>query len=384
MFVLRRLATGVVLVVAISVATFFLLFATAGDVARNILGGQASAASVAQLRHQLGLDQPVTTQFWHWAGRAVQGDLGESYAGGQPVAQILSTRLPVTLSLMIGATLVTAVVAVILGVTAARRGGRVDGIVQVGAVLGAAVPGFLVAIGLVLTFAIGLNLVKPTGYTAFTDSPVQWLSSIILPVVGLSLSSVAGVVLQVRGAVIDALHQDYVRTLRSRGLSKAFAGADAVVSCIGVPLRAKKPIDLMRRTLPVITRATRNAGIQRFVLVSAFGVGDTARKGSFLARLVYRTVVAPIFKDKELAEEILPSTGLNWTTVYPVNLKDAPAAPSAAVKRLDQVAKVPGLPTLPFANAATALLDIVTTEDPSEQRLLITTETGWKASHHAR
>lgn len=221
MFVLRRLATGVVLVVAISVATFFLLFATAGDVARNILGGQASAASVAQLRHQLGLDQPVTTQFWHWAGRAVQGDLGESYAGGQPVAQILSTRLPVTLSLMIGATLVTAVVAVILGVTAARRGGRVDGIVQVGAVLGAAVPGFLVAIGLVLTFAIGLNLVKPTGYTAFTDSPVQWLSSIILPVVGLSLSSVAGVVLQVRGAVIDALHQDYVRTLRSRGLSEA-------------------------------------------------------------------------------------------------------------------------------------------------------------------
>ncbi|MFG2941386.1 NAD(P)-dependent oxidoreductase [Streptomyces sp. NPDC048282] len=166
-------------------------------------------------------------------------------------------------------------------------------------------------------------------------------------------------------------------------LSKAFVGADAVLSCIGVPLRAKKPIDLMRRTLPVITRATRDAGIQRFVLVSAFGVGDTARKGSFLARLVYRTVVARIFKDKELAEEILPSTRLDWTTVYPVNLKDAPAAPSAAVKRLDQVAKVPGLPTLPFANAATALLDIVTTGDPSEQRLLITTETGWKPSHQA-
>ncbi|MFF9778594.1 ABC transporter permease [Streptomyces sp. NPDC013978] len=219
-FVLRRLATGVVLVVAISVATFFLLFATAGDVARNILGGQASATSVTQLRHQLGLDQPVTTQFWHWAGRAVQGDLGESYAGGQPVAQVLVGRLAVTLSLVLGATLVTAVVAVVLGVAAARRGGRVDTIVQVGAVLAAAVPGFLIAIGLVLVFAIGLDLVRPTGYTAFTDSPAQWLSSIVLPVVGLSLSSVAGVVLQVRGAVIDALRQDYVRTLRSRGLSE--------------------------------------------------------------------------------------------------------------------------------------------------------------------
>lgn len=161
-------------------------------------------------------------------------------------------------------------------------------------------------------------------------------------------------------------------------LAKAFADVDAVVSCVGVPLRAKKPVDFMQRTLPTVTRAARAAGVQRFVLVSAFGVGDTARKGSLLARLVYGTVVAGIFKDKERAEEILPSTGLDWTTVYPVNLKDAPAAPTATVRPLTEVSKVPGLPTLPFANAAAALLEVVQDDTLSGQRLLVTTATGWK------
>ncbi|MET8979446.1 NAD(P)-binding oxidoreductase [Streptomyces sp. NPDC004539] len=167
------------------------------------------------------------------------------------------------------------------------------------------------------------------------------------------------------------------------GLTKAFAGADAVVSCVGVPLRAKKPVDLMQRVLPVITRAAHAAGVQRFVLVSAFGVGDTAHKASLPARLVYRTVVAPIFRDKALAEEILPATGLHWTTAYPVNLKEAPATGSATVKPLDQVGKVPGLPTLPFADAASALLGLAASGDLSGQRVLITTEKGWRPAHHA-
>jgi putative NADH-flavin reductase len=161
-------------------------------------------------------------------------------------------------------------------------------------------------------------------------------------------------------------------------MAKALAGSDAVICCIGAPLRGKKPVDLMRRSLPVITGAAMLAGVHRFVLVSAFGVGDTAAKASPLARLIYRTLVAAIFKDKELSEEILPSTGLNWTTVYPVNLKDAPAAPAAAVKRLREVAKVPGLPTLPLANIATALLDIAADTGLAGERVLVTTQKGWR------
>lgn len=162
------------------------------------------------------------------------------------------------------------------------------------------------------------------------------------------------------------------------GLARAFAGADAVVSVIGVALRAKKPIDLMQRSLPMITRAMAKAGVDRLVVVSAFGVGDTAAKASPFARLIYRTLVAKIFKDKELSEKVLPTSGLNWTTVYPVNLKDAPAAPVAAVKNLTEVGSVPGLPTLPFSNAAAALLQITADRSLSGQRILVTTEKGWK------
>ncbi|GAB7111032.1 SDR family oxidoreductase [Streptomyces phaeofaciens JCM 4814] len=165
-------------------------------------------------------------------------------------------------------------------------------------------------------------------------------------------------------------------------LAKAFAGSDAVISAIGVALRAKKPIDLMQRTLPVITAAAQDAGVERFVLVSAFGVGDTAAKASFLGRLVYKTVVAAIFKDKELSEQSLPASGLNWTIVHPVNLKEAPAVPAVAIKRLDQVAKVPGLPTLPFANVARALVEIAGDRALAGQRVLVTTEKGWKPQGH--
>jgi peptide/nickel transport system permease protein len=109
---------------------------------------------------------------------------------------------------------------VILGVNAATRGGVADRVVQVLSVLGFAIPGFLVALGLVTLFAIKTHVFKPTGYVAFSDSPTQWLSSITLPVIALSLGSIAGVAAQIRGSVMDALRQDYVRTLRSRGLSE--------------------------------------------------------------------------------------------------------------------------------------------------------------------
>ncbi|MFF0700007.1 ABC transporter permease [Streptomyces tendae] len=220
-FLLRRLASGVVLIVAISVTTFFLLYAAGGDVARRILGPQATAEAVRAKQHELGLDQPILTQFGHWVSRALVGDFGASWFDNLPVTQVMTSRLPVTLSLITGATLITAVVSVLLGVLAARRGGWVDRVVQFMSVLGHAVPGFLVAIGLVLVFAIELGLVAPTGYTQFSDSPPDWLASISLPAIALSIGSVTGVAQQLRGSLLDAQRQDWVRVLRSRGLPES-------------------------------------------------------------------------------------------------------------------------------------------------------------------
>ncbi len=220
-FVLRRLAAGVVLVAVITTVTFFLLYLSGGNIARRILGQQATAQTVQQKAHELGLDRPVLTQFGAWVSHAVHGDLGSSWFTGQTVTNAITSRLSVTLSLVISATVITAVVAVVLGIVAATRRGWADRVVQVLSVLGFAVPGFLVALGLVTLFAINLHWFRPTGYTALTASPSLWLSSIALPVIALALGGIAGVTAQIRGSVIDALRQDYVRTLRSRGLSEA-------------------------------------------------------------------------------------------------------------------------------------------------------------------
>jgi peptide/nickel transport system permease protein len=219
-FVLRRLGAGVVLVAVLSTVTFFLLYLSGGNIARRILGQEATEATVVQKKHELGLDRPVASRFGEWVSHAIRGDLGSSWFTGQQVTDAITSRLSVTLSLVIGATLISAVISVLLGVLAATRRGWIDRVVQFLSVLGFAIPGFLVAIGLVTLLAIKIHAFKPTGYVKLTDSPSQWLSSIALPVIALSIGGIAGIAAQIRGSVIDSLRQDFVRTLRSRGLSE--------------------------------------------------------------------------------------------------------------------------------------------------------------------
>jgi peptide/nickel transport system permease protein len=217
-FIIRRIVAGVILLFVISALAFGLLYLDSANIARRILGQNATAEAVVQKTHELGLDQPVVVQYWTWLTNALHGDLGRSWFNGQLVSVSLSGRVAVTLSLVIGTTLVTAIVSVILGVLAARRGGAVDGTVQVFSVLGFAIPGFLIALYLVLIFAINLHWFKATGYVPMTESFSGWLSSVILPIAALSFGAIAAVTQQIRGSMIDGMSRDYVRTLRSRGL----------------------------------------------------------------------------------------------------------------------------------------------------------------------
>lgn len=217
-FILRRLVSGVVLIFVISVIAYSLLYLGGGDIARRILGQNATQEQVAAKAAELGLDKPLLEQYGGWLSQAVTGDLGRSWFSGQLVTVGVSSRLAVTLSIVIGAVLIAAVVAVTLGVLAAVRGGVIDRIVQFISVLGFAIPGFLIALGLVLVFAINLKLFKATGYVPITESFAGWLASVTLPVAALAIGAIASVTQQVRGSVTDALNRDYVRTLRSRGL----------------------------------------------------------------------------------------------------------------------------------------------------------------------
>jgi len=219
-FILRRLAAGVVVLAAISFLTYFLLYFSSANIARNILGEYASQEQVHAKEIALGLDQPLLTRFFSWAGHALKGDFGTSWFTSQSVVSAISERLPVTLTLVITAILCIAVLATLLGMAAAVKRGWIDKVVQTGAVIGDAIPGFVLAIVLVTVFAISLKIFPATSSIAPDAGSAAWVASLTLPVIALVINGVTSGAQQIRSAVIKQLEKDYVRTLRSRGISE--------------------------------------------------------------------------------------------------------------------------------------------------------------------
>lgn len=217
-YVARRLVSSLVLLALVTTLTFAMVFGGADNVAQNILGDNATTEQIAALEQKLGIDRPLHEQYMSWVSGAVRGDLGQSWTLGESVGRILSGRLPVTLSMVILATVIIGVVSALLGIMAAVRGGWADRVIQVISVVGFSLPNFWLGLILVVVFALNLRWLPATGYTDFGTSPTGWLASLALPVGALVLSGIASASQQVRGAMIDALRQDYVRTLRAGGI----------------------------------------------------------------------------------------------------------------------------------------------------------------------
>lgn len=238
----RRLVTGLPLILIVSLLSFVLVSLTPGDAARDILGSQATEESYRDLRELLGLDLPLHEQYGRWVWAALSGDLGTSLFTGVPVAESIASRLPVTLSLMLGALLVSLLVGAGLGVLSAARGGAVGRAVDAFALVGFALPSFWVAGLLIVVFAVQLRWLPATGYVPLGESPGEWLRALVLPVLALSLGGVASVAKQTREAMLDALSSEYIRMARANGVSwtslvlrHAFKNASIrVVTVLGV------------------------------------------------------------------------------------------------------------------------------------------------------
>jgi peptide/nickel transport system permease protein len=215
---LRWFVTSVALVAVVTVLTFVLVSLTPGDAARSILGNSGTPEQYRQLRTQLGLDQPLWTQYWHWLSAALHGDLGRSVNSGQPVSQTLGERLGPSASLIVGSLLVAGLVGVGLGVLTAVRGGVLGRLVDVLSLAGLAVPNFWLGLLLVAAFAVALPLFPASGYVPLTDSPGEWLRGLVLPVLTLGLGGSATVAKQTRDAMLEEMGRDYVVMLRARGL----------------------------------------------------------------------------------------------------------------------------------------------------------------------
>ena len=216
----KNLLRSIVVLLVVTFATFSLMFGNGPGIAKAVLGLSATPEAVQAKVVELGLDRPLLVQYLDWLQGAVRGDLGRSFYTGESVSSALSNRVPVTLALIVTALVLTAVLSVILGVTAAVRGGWIDRAVQFVSVLGTAVPAFIVAIALVFVLAIRWRVFPATGYVSPDVSVAGWAASLVLPVTALLIGSVAGAAQQFRTSVLDTLNRDYVRTLRARGISE--------------------------------------------------------------------------------------------------------------------------------------------------------------------
>lgn len=219
-FILKRLGSGLVVLFAVSILVFSLLYVSSGSIARNILGDQATPDQLAVKEAELGLDQPMITRYFSWLTGALQGDLGTSWFTSEPVSNALATRIPVTMTMVIAAMLLISIIATLIGVAAAVKRGWVDRVVQIGAIIGDSVPGFVIGIILVTILAIQMGMFPATSTISPGVGADAWVLSLTLPVIALLINGVTGGAQQIRSAVIKQLERDYVRTLRSRGIGE--------------------------------------------------------------------------------------------------------------------------------------------------------------------
>lgn len=218
-YIARRLIAGIVLAILVTMITFFLLSLSFENVVTSLLSGSATPENVVALTKELGYDRPVLVQYFDWLGNGLKGDFGNSLFTSQSVVTAVISRLAVTLSLIVVALAITAVISVLLGVWSASRGGVIDKIAQGITLIGYIFPGLLIAIALVVIFAVNLKWLPATGFTPLSEDPVKWIRSITIPVIVLVIAGAANLAAQVRGTMIDELRKDYVRTLRTRGLN---------------------------------------------------------------------------------------------------------------------------------------------------------------------
>lgn len=221
LFVLRRMVLGCGIFIAVT-AMCFILYNLRGPaiVATDLLGPHPTPAQVASKIHALGMDRSIVVQYLSWLSGFIRGDLGPSLQTNLPISTTLANAIPITLSIFVSTFVLTVIFGVLLGVWAATRAGVIDRVLQLVAVMLQMVPGFYLALVIVIVFAIKLSLFPATGFIPIQTSFVGWLSTVTLPTVSISIGSIVGIAIWVRSNIIDLLRLDFVRTLRARGISE--------------------------------------------------------------------------------------------------------------------------------------------------------------------
>ncbi|WP_157157389.1 ABC transporter permease [Diaminobutyricimonas sp. LJ205] len=220
-YVVRRVGILVGTLLLASAVIFAVLNVLPGSAAHAILGSEATDESVAALEAQLGLDQPALMRYVEWIGGLIRGDMGVSYISGFSVAASAERALAVTAPLAVLALLGTIIIGVPLGILAGAYHGRLaDHLISALTQLGIAVPAFWAGLMFVTFFAVRLGWLPSGGYVPFGESPIDWLRSLILPVLALALAQGAVLTRYVRSSILETMRSDYIRTARAKGLTR--------------------------------------------------------------------------------------------------------------------------------------------------------------------
>lgn len=223
--IIRKFVELIVVLFVVSVVSFLLLsLVPGGNPAIRILGDQATPESVAALNAELGLDDPIPIRYARWLGDVLQGDLGRSTDLNQNVSDVLKDKLPVTIQLAVMAIGLGILFAVPIGVLSAwKAGSRLDKALTSISFAVLSLPGFLVAIALLIVFAVNWKLLPATpAWVPFTESPLTNLKNLVLPVASMAIGEIAVLNRVLRSDMIEVLQSDFVDAARAKGLSNRY------------------------------------------------------------------------------------------------------------------------------------------------------------------
>ncbi len=234
---LVRLLGACIVLLIVAVLVFLLVHMASGDPIAVLLGDQATAADIAQVRAQYGLDRPLPTQFFLWLGQVLAGNLGTSIFLQQPVAEVLLERAEPTILLALFSVAIASCIGVPCGALAAVwRGSRTDQVVSAVAMLAASVPSFWMGLILIRVFAVQLGWFPASGYGPPDAGLAQRMMHLALPSVVLGVLNSALIIRFTRASMLDTLGEDYVRTARAKGLSETVIMVKHVMKNALIPI----------------------------------------------------------------------------------------------------------------------------------------------------
>jgi peptide/nickel transport system permease protein len=236
-YIIRRLASTVLVMGIVAVFVFLLLHLSPGDPAAIIAGDNATSEQIDAIRRQLGLDDALIVQFYRWLVAVLHGDLGISIFSNEPVAKLIGQRIEPTLSLALTTLAVAVTLAVSFGVLAAWKvGSWIDRSLMVVSVLGFSVPVFVVGYMLIYVFSISLRWLPVQGYTPIDQGFGPWIERLILPSIALGLAYVALIARITRTSMLEVLAEDYIRTANAKGVATRSVLLKHALKNAGVPI----------------------------------------------------------------------------------------------------------------------------------------------------